>query len=230
MSVLNTGSVVNGLGFQGKKPTSEKILGKDDFMRLLVTQLNNQNPLEPLKATDFSSQLAQFSSVEQLFNIQESLQASLDANYLLATSINNTLAATVIGKDVRASGNQVYFNGSDSTDLRFDLADDAKEITIEIVDSNGTVVRTIQAQDLKSGENQLSWDGKDNNGVPVAEGSYEFRVTAKDEEGNNITATPFITGTITGVRYGENGATLMLGDVEIALSDVLEILMPNEGR
>ena len=109
---------VNGaLGYAPPASSNDSVLGKDDFLKLLVTQLSYQDPLNPLEASDFSAQLAQFSSVEQLFNIEETLRASLDANYLLATSINNTMAATVIGKEVRAVGDSIYFDGESASGI-----------------------------------------------------------------------------------------------------------------
>ncbi|NIS39011.1 flagellar hook capping protein, partial [Candidatus Saccharibacteria bacterium] len=102
MNIFNLNGIGSAMGSQQNNSSSERILGKDDFLKMLVTQLNYQDPLNPMESTDFSAQLAQFSSLEQLSNIDETLQASLEANYLLATSINNTMAATIIGKQVRA--------------------------------------------------------------------------------------------------------------------------------
>lgn len=227
MSVLSTSSVVSGFGISQNKPTSDQILGKDDFLRLLVTQLNYQDPLEPMKSTDFSAQLAQFSSVEQLFNIDETLKASLDGNYLLAASINNTLAATVIGKEVLAYGDQLYFDGQQPVSLTFDLADGAENVKVEILDSNGMVKKTLQLSDLEAGRQSVSWDGSDSNGTGLASGTYQFRVSATDAEGNAVSAQTFTSGQISGVRYSQNGAVLMLGNLEISLSDVYEILTNN---
>ncbi|RMG63736.1 MAG: flagellar hook capping protein [Calditrichaeota bacterium] len=222
---MEVGNVFSSV-FTGKdnQPTSEKILGKDDFLRLLVTQLNYQDPLNPLEAADFSAQLAQFSSVEQLANIGQTLQASQDSDLLLATSINNTLAATIIGKSVRAQGNQVYFDGEQPANLSFSLPSNAREVTIEIVNENGKVVRTIQQKNLAAGDHTVSWDGRDDDGADMPEGTYTFRVSAQDGEGNPLDVTTYLSGRITGVRYGQGGAVLMVGHIEIALSDVYEIL------
>ncbi len=222
---MEVSNVVSSL-FNGNdnRPTSEKILGKDDFLQLLVTQLSYQDPLNPLEAADFSAQLAQFSSVEQLANIDQSLRASQDSDLLLATSINNTLAATVIGKSVRAHGNQLYYDGEQPSNLSFSLAGNAKQVTIEIVNENGKVVRTIQQKNLSAGDHTLSWDGRDDDGAHMPEGTYTFRVSAQDGEGNPVDVNTYLSGRITGVRYGEGGAVLMVGRIEIALSDVYEIL------
>ncbi len=206
-------------------PTSEKVMGKDDFLKMLITQLKYQDPLNPLQGTEFSAQLAQFSSVEQLANINKTLMDSIDGNYLLSTSINNTLASTVIGRDVKAYGNQVYWGGNGSIPLSFELLGEASTVTVEVLDANGQVVRRLDLDDPGKGLQEVVWDGKNQDGDSLPEGVYTFRVEAKDDEGNAVAATTFTSGTITGVRYTSRGAVLMLGSIEIALSDVYEIRM-----
>ncbi len=210
------------------RPTSEKILGKDDFLKMLLTQLRYQDPLNPMKGAEFSAQLAQFSSVEQLANINETLMNSIDGNYLLSTSINNTLASTVIGRDVKAYGNQVYWGGDGSVPLTFELQGEASTVTVEVLDANGKVVRRLDLDDPGTGLHEVVWDGKNQDGESLEEGVYTFRVEAKDADGGTVAATTFTSGTITGVRYTDRGAVLMLGQIEIALSDVYEILMPEQ--
>ncbi len=224
MSNISAGTSIQGLGFNAQTSTNDKILGKDDFLKLLITQLNYQDPLNPMKGTEFSAQLAQFSSVEQLQNIHQELKNSIDANYLLTTSINNTLAATVIGKTVKATGNQIYLGESGEATLHYDLSSKAKKVTIEILDENDQVKRTITLDNVGKGEQSYTWDGKDNAGIALGQGTYHFRVKASDEEDNPVSVQTYMVGTITGVRYGYNGAELLVGDLTLAMSDVYEIL------
>ena len=224
MSIVNTGNVLQGLGYNGQTSSSEKILGKDDFLKLLVAQLHYQDPLNPMEGTEFSAQLAQFSSVEQLQNINESLQQSLDANYLLTTSINNTLAATVIGRQVKAHGNDVYLGEAKNAYVNFDLSANAKKVEIEILDENDQVRRTIVVEEVSKGEQSILWDGKDNAGVEMPRGTYHFRVKAMDENNESVSVKTFIAGVISGIRYTNTGAVLLMGDMEVNMSDVYEIL------
>ncbi len=224
MSIF-TGTSVQGLGTAaGGASKSNSVLGKDDFLKLLTTQLSYQDPLNPMDGTEFSAQLAQFSSVEQLSNINNSLEQSLDANYMLTTSINNTLAANVIGRDVKAYGDQVYLGESGEADLNFELTGDARNVEIEILDENDQVRRRISLEDLQSGAQTINWDGKDSSGNSLSKGTYRFRINATDSEGNAVSSQSFIYGSITGVRYSGNGAVLMLGDLAVQMSDVYEIV------
>ena len=96
-------------------------LGKDDFLKLLVKQLQNQDPMNPLDSSQFATQLAQFSSVEQLANINTNLEASISTNQLMAQSIGNSLASSMIGRDVKASGNTLQWNGTDEVRFGYTL-------------------------------------------------------------------------------------------------------------
>lgn len=212
---------------ESQKSIKDRILGKDDFLKMLVAQLHYQDPMNPLESTDFSAQLAQFSSVEQLENISGSLDAFIDSNYILATSINNTLASTIIGKSVKANGNALYLNASDSVNIHFNLQSDARNVVVEIYDANGNLVRKLNGENLWKGDRSLEWDGRDGNGIRLSPGKYTFKVTATDKDGNIVQATPYLFGEITGIKYTANGAVLLLGNIEVNFSDVLEIMGNN---
>jgi len=206
---------------QNGQPTN--VLGKDDFLKLLTMQLKNQDPLNPMDGTQFASQLAQFSSVEQLSNINTTLQQSIDANYLLSQSINNALAATFVGKDVRASGDTVHFDGT-PTELGYTLPSAAETVTVTIRDASGAVVRTMTSAGREEGDNTLTWDGKDDDGVTLGAGQYTFSVSAKDSNGASLTATTFFKGRVSGVRFKSDGTVFVVDGTEVKLSSILEIL------
>ncbi|MFQ5636699.1 MAG: flagellar hook assembly protein FlgD [bacterium] len=203
--------------------SSNNILGKDDFLRLLVTQLRHQDPLNPMKSEDFAAQLAQFSSVEQLQNINTSLSNSIETDMLLNQSINNMMATTLIGKEVQALGNQVTVVEGQPVDLNFRLFSAAENVTITINDSNGVPVRTIELDGRVVGEHAFTWDGKDNAGDLQPDGEYTFSVSARNLDGNSITAQTFITGLISSVRYENGNAILRIGDRDVQMADVFQI-------
>ncbi len=200
------------------------LLGKDDFLKLLVMQLRFQDPLSPMKGTEFAAQLAQFSSVEQLSNMNTNILQSIDANALLTRSINNALAATFIDKEVRASADAFHYNGGGDLQLGYNLLSSAETVLVKIYDEGGNLVKTLTGTGKNKGDNTFTWDGKNAQGHPVAPGRYTFSVEAKDSNGASISAARFIFGLVTGVRFKAEGTVFVIGDVEISLSDILEIM------
>jgi flagellar basal-body rod modification protein FlgD len=200
----------------------ESAMGRDAFLRMLMVQLQYQDPLDPADSQEFSSQLAQFSQLEELQAMNESLNASLSTETLLTQSITNTLATTLIGKTVVADTAAAYLSDGEAT-FHFNLSDAASDASLKIYDASGALVRTIELSDLPQGDNSYTWNGHDQNGNACDTGAYTFTVTATDVEGESVTVSPFIEGTITAVRYENGMAVLLIGDIELNLSDVTEI-------
>lgn len=203
--------------------SNNSTLDKDDFLKLMIAQLKNQDPLNPLDGTDYASQLAEFSSLEQLTNLNTYMQQSIDTNYLLTQSINNTLMANLIGKEVKIDGESLEVVGQDSIDLGYYLPTQAKSVTINILDENGTVVKTIDGS-LEAGSNKVSWDLYDNNGTKVTNGSYTFEIEVYNMSGEEITVSSYKIGSIDGVRYTDNGTMLLIDGAEYSISDIIEVL------
>jgi len=198
-------------------------VSKMDFLTMLVAQMTHQDPLSPMEGTDMVTQLAQFSSLEELQTMSGLLDGSLQVNLLLATSINNSMATTLIGKTVRAQADTVELAETGETSIRFLLGSAASEVSVKIVDENGETVRTLTGANLASGANTLAWDGCDDEGHRVAAGNYTVQVTAKDSSGSSVTVTPFLEGVVTGVIYRDGVAILLLGSREIHLGDVIAV-------
>ena len=204
--------------------TSQKgILGKDDFLKLLVMQLRNQDPFEPMKGTEFATQLAQFSSVEQLSNLNTTITQSVDANHLLTQSISNALATTVIGKEVRATGDSFAIAGAGSVKLGYHLGSNADTLVVRILDGGGNIVRTIEGTGKDAGDTTFTWDGKDDWGRRVADGNYKFKVEGADAKGLSINASAFVFGSVTAVRFKSDGTVFVVDGMEIPLANILEI-------
>ncbi len=211
------------LGTSASSQATTPTLGENDFLQMLVTQLQNQDPMNPLQSTDLAAQLAQFSSVEQLTQLNSAVQNQTNTNLLMTQSINNTMAATLIGKKVKADTSSVNFDGTTQPTIGFNLANTAADVQIKILDANGDTVRTIDAGARPSGDTSLTWDGKDDSGSAVSAGSYTFSVSATDAQGNAVTSTPFVLGLVEGVKYTSSGASLLVNGAEINFSDVQEI-------
>jgi flagellar basal-body rod modification protein FlgD len=210
--------------YEAQPQTPSAILGKDDFLKLLVMQLRFQDPMSPLKGTEFAAQLAQFSSVEQLSNMSTQLTKSNETNAVLTRSINNALAATFIGKGVRAGTDTFQYNGTGIVKLGYNLSSNAETVVVKVHDASGNVVRTINAVPTNKGDNNFEWNGKDDAGKELGSGKYTFTVDAKGNSGESLTASQFIYGTVSGVRFKSDGTVFVIGGVEISLSNVLEIM------
>jgi len=209
-----------------RDPTSA--LGKDDFLRLLTTQLAHQDPLSPVENEDFIAQLAQFSSLEQLENINANLQSGIDLDLILTQVLNNTAAAGLIGKTVIADGSSVYLDESGSSEIHFDLDSAAHNVVIRITDESGTLIQTLTQGSMGEGRNTVAWDGEDTQGNRRSEGTYNVEIEAFDAQDNSIDVTSLLVGEITGVRFEGGEARLMVDGLELGIGQILEILAQTE--
>ncbi len=195
------------------------ILGRDAFLKLLVTQLQHQDPLNPTDSTEFTAQLAQFSSLEQLGNINDSL-GNLQSSQ---TASNNSQAVNFIGKTVKSSGNSIHVTDGVSDGIQFELGADAKAVFMNIYDSVGNYIKAIESGALSAGEQTLKWDGTDQNGNKVPDGAYTFEVFAVDAADNMVNTKTFISGMVTGVTFKDGRLCLLAGNKEIALDTVIQV-------
>jgi flagellar basal-body rod modification protein FlgD len=210
----------SGLGQTGPAASNSSVLGKDGFLQLLVAQLSNQDPLNPLEGQEFASQLAQFSSVEELINIGESLDGQGQMNALLAQSMSNGVAAGLIGKVIEAPGQQISWDGATAATGAFELQGNAASVSVEIVDGTGAVVRTIEMGGLGAGEHAFEWDGQGESGAALQAGGYTTRVVAKDSKGDPVDSTSTIRGRVERVTFSAEGAFLWIGKVSISMANV----------
>lgn len=182
-------------------------LGRDQFLRLLVAQLQHQDPLNPMEGTDFTAQLAQFSSLEQLFAVNESLTGIQEA---LSVQENSDLL-DFIGKTVKAEDNTILVKDGSVVSGSYTLEDRA-DVTVVVYDSDGYEVRKLYPGWQDTGEYDVDWDGRDNSGEMAEDGMYTFEVTAKDDAGHYVTVNTYVSGEVTGVTYEYGLPYLMIGD------------------
>ena len=195
----------------------------DQFLKLLTTQLQNQDPLSPMDTAQFTNQLVGFSQVEQQLKSNDTLNKLLTMQTINMTS----LGVSFIGKDVQVAGSSFNATGSGSVDLAYSLPSTAASGSISIKDSSGNVVFT-KATDLSSGTHEFVWDGKETDGTTAPAGTYTMKVSAQDSSGAALNVTGFVPGHVSGVETADDG-TLMLnvGSSLVPMTDVRKISDPS---
>lgn len=201
------------------KTGDNSVMGKDDFLTLLVAQLQHQDPLNPSESTEFTAQLAQFSSLEQLQNID----ATLTGFEVYQSTLNNIESSGFIGKTVTAAGSMFGVNAGEADPVQFELANDADSVYVQIYDNFGNFVTDIQAGALQAGDQQVSWNAENANGDPVEDGIYSFTVMAMNTDGDIVNSTSYTTGTVTGIDYKTGATNLLINDHEVPISSVIRI-------
>lgn len=206
----------------GQKEEAKKTLGKDDFLQLLVTQLQNQDPLNPMDDKEFIAQLAQFSSLEYLGNIStgiENLQTQGARQEMIG-------AAGYIGMQVRASGDAIS-KKEDGTVSKvfFTLPSDILGGDINIIDSGNNIIRTELLGAATAGQYEYQWDGKDANGEDVAQGQYYIYMRGVGVENELVQISTEVSGIVAAVQSENNEQYLRLDDGRfVRFMNVVEIL------
>lgn len=193
--------------------STRNVIGKDEFLKMLIAQLKHQDPMNPMDGTAFTAQLAQFSSLEQLQNINTQLTSFTRQQQ----SLGNTQAVNLIGREVLAKGDTIQVEGS-PVDLSYQLKGDAATGLVRIYNANGELVDALVFKNQKQGLNTLTW-----NPPSSTVGRCTFEVSAADSAGKSVGVDAMIQGEVTGVNYRDGVTYLSVGNREIAFSDVVSV-------
>lgn len=216
-------SGINPTLLQGNTQAQGKSsLGQQEFLQLLVAQMRNQDPVNPMDGAEFASQLAQFNSVEQLISVNQGLDQLAMSQDLMGSSLTNSMAASLTGKDVRALSDQVFLSSEGEAEINFKLNDSASDVEIIVRTASGAEVRRENLSGIPSGDSAWTWDGLNNNGERMGEGEYTVEVVAKNGA-NNVGALTFIEGFASKVRYTSQGVYLSVNGIDIPIGDVEEV-------
>lgn len=198
--------------------TNTSIAGDfDTFLKILTTQLQNQNPLEPLDTNQFTEQLVQFSSVEQEIKANKNLENLIS----LAGANVFTGVVSYIGKEITAEGSETSLTDSNAS-WTFKLDNDAPRTSITIRNALGAIVKTDTIEG-NFGKNTYEWDGKTLAGITAPDGLYSITVEAKDSDDNTVKASTSVTGVVDGVDLTGNEPLLKINGAGIKLSNVKAI-------
>lgn len=193
-------------------------MDKESFLKLLVAQISNQDPLAPQESEQYMQQLTQFSTLEQMMNLNEGVE-NLAVGQL---SNNNQEALRFVGREVVARGDQITLEGNDQVPIRYQTEASAETVTITVYDAAGEAVKQVEVP-ADRGSGTFQWDGTDDDGTPLPNGRYTVAIEAADAEGNPLTADTFLRGQVTGVRFDNGYPELMIGDRRMRLSDIIEV-------
>ena len=199
--------------------TGSSTLGKDEFMKLLMAQLANQDPTSPSDSQAFIAQLAQFANVEQL----QGANSRLDSLLVGSASSSQIAAASLVGKQVTYASDAVNLEAGKAVTTSATLPSDAKTMTATIVDAHGNTVRTMQLGARQAGPNDVVWDGRDDGGNALPPGAYRLRINATDASGGSIAASQTSRGRVTGVSFVNGVPQLIVGGAKVAMNSVSQI-------
>lgn len=211
------------LGQQENTANSVERLAEDfsEFLTLLTTQLQNQDPLSPMDTTEFTNQLVMFSGVEQQINMNQKLDS------LVSLQLSNSFGAALnyVGLDVSFLGSELPFDGSSATTISYALDGQAVEAKINIRDASGKAIFTADAE-RGAGKHEFVWDGSLNNGGTAEAGTYTVTIDALDIDDKAIGSSTVVSGRVRGVETQNGSLYALVGDRAVPLSNILNASEP----
>lgn len=198
-------------------------LAKDftQFLTLLTTQLQNQDPLNPMDSSEFTNQLVQFSQVEQAINTNQ----KLDSLVSLQLAGMHGAALSYVGMDITYVSADMNYDGSTPIDIHYGLAENASVSKMNVFDDEGNLVYTAEAPGT-AGSNKMTWDGTLTDGGKAGPGTYSVRIDALNSEGNPISVTTAVTGRVRGIESQDGIIFLLVGERAITLGNVINATVP----
>ncbi|UXF01926.1 flagellar hook capping protein FlgD [Fervidobacterium riparium] len=198
--------------------TTKKDLDKEAFLRLLTTQLKNQDPLEPMKDRDFIAQMSQLSSLEQIMNMSKSVQTFVDT----AAQLYRTQAVSMIGKTAVVKTNTIMVSNGVPETKTFTLNEPAN-IVVRIYTQDGKLVKEQKLGNVEAGMQLLAWDGKDETGVKVKDGKYVFKILKSTGNGDFEEIPSVESGVVSGVQFDGSNINVVVNSKIYDISEISEI-------
>ena len=195
----------------------------DQFLILLTTQLQNQDPLNPMDSTEFTNQLVQFSQVEQAINQNQ----KLDDLVSLQLGSVSSVALGYVGLDVNYISSDMNFDGETPIDVSYALSADAVSSKMQVYNEAGELVYTAEAP-RTVGKHTVTWDGSHMGGGMVEEGTYTVQIDALDNEGATIDTKTVVSGHVRGIESQNGVVYLLIGERAVPLGQVINASLPSD--
>ncbi len=199
-------------------------MGKDGFLKLLAHQLQNQDPTNPMDQKKFAADLAQFSQLEQLANLNKKFEKFKSNDVIEMKS----LGASFLGKEVTTKGTTINLkHDGDSANIPFVLDRDASKVMVRIFDQKNNLIGQIDTAALSKGSHSISWDGVALDGTPAIKGEYRIEIRGWDQQMEPFVGETRSSGIVTGVSF-EDGETILKldGQKSVSLRDVENFQLP----
>lgn len=221
VGTAQTSSILDQFSSQAVEEESSNNLGKDEFLRLLVTQMENQNPLEPQDNGEFIAQLAQFSSLEGIDNLNDTMSGFV-SNYQSSAALE---ATALVGRKVQVQTDTAWMQQGELFTGVVELPVTSSDVQVSIYDEGGQLVRSVSMGSQPAGDHDLIWDGLNNAGEELASGMYTVRAEAQID-GNMEQLGTLLGANVNSVTLGTNGGGTVLnlaGIGKVAIEDVKTI-------
>ena len=213
---------INGVGFRAAEDGESNAAGSlaetfDTFLMLLTSQLQNQDPLDPMESEQFTQQLVQFAGVEQSINTN----SKLDQLIQLQTSNQLNSAVSFVGRTVEVVADQLALTDGNAQ-ISYGLDGNSATTVISIVDQAGKTVRTV-AGETDIGRHEFTWDGRDASGNQLEDGVYNFSVVATDGDDNTVPTVTASVGKITGIEIIDGAVQLNIGEMGLPFDAIFAV-------
>ncbi|MBD3182252.1 hypothetical protein GF312_08170 [Candidatus Poribacteria bacterium] len=216
INIINTKSGLRDIVEKVTEPGGT--LDKDAFLNLLVTQMRYQNPMKPMSNEEFIAQTAQFSSLEQMQNLNVHIQDLLE----MQRTSSKASALNLIGKEVKIENSSFSLKSGSPVNLSYSVSSTA-DVNISIYNSSGQVVRTFDMGENTPGIYSFIWDGLNEEGVMSPDGDYTYVISAVDSAGNEVGPTEIIIGVVDGLITSDDGIQISVDGQRFSLENVIEV-------
>ena len=208
----------SGLSSSAATAEERASVEKEGFLKLLVAQLGNQDPMSPQDSDKYVDQLTSFSMLEQMMNLNKGVN-----NLSVGQLSNNTQdAVRFVGREVIARGDSINFDGTTAAPVKYHMPYGVVTSTVSVYDQNGNLVHQEEANSAP-GASQFEWDGRDSEGRVVPPGEYRVAVEAYDESENPVPVDTFVRGQVESVRFDNGFPELLVGGRRLKMSDITEV-------
>ncbi|MBK8162500.1 MAG: flagellar hook assembly protein FlgD [Gammaproteobacteria bacterium] len=223
MTTINT-QLLDSLGLSASTQSTQAsdVLGQSDFLKLMTTQLMNQDPTKPMESGEFFNQIAQFSMVAGVEELQTSFQQVADA----MQSTQTLQASAMVGRSVLVSGDTVSLADGGSAAAGVTLPASTSNLVVGVVDASGQIVRRLDLGTQPEGDVSFTWDGRDGSGAAVPAGDYTL-VAEMDYDGETVALDTLVTARVNSVLMGKNGQGITLNlsnNEQVSLADIMQIM------